>query len=222
MFAGRPNVYGSVFRFEGQASVFAAPGRALLSLPSSRAAAARPDSELRRGAACWACCPGFIGTIQATEAIKLLTGIGQPLVGRLLLYDALQMRLREIALPRDAACPVCGDAPTIRELVAYDFSCEPEGDAMTVDELRAWRAEGRPHVLIDVREPYEHATANIDGAVLIPMGELPGRTGDLPRDRPVVVHCQTGARSARATAMLRAGGRGRPEPGGRDTGLESA
>jgi len=152
--------------------------------------------------------PGIIGTIQATEAIKILTGLGETLAGRLLLYDALRMRFREIALARDPDCPVCGTHPTIRELVAYDRVCEPvkaEGE-MSVEGLRTWRREGRLHTLVDVREPAEHAQSRIEGALLIPLGALQDRLAELARDRPVVVHCQSGGRSARAVAMLRTRG----------------
>jgi sulfur-carrier protein adenylyltransferase/sulfurtransferase len=202
---GTPNVYGSIFRFEGQAAVFAAPGgpcyRCLHPEPP-------PDGLIPNcaEAGVLGVLPGIIGTIQATEAIKLITGIGELLVGRLLLYDALRMRFREISLSRDPECPVCGDAPTIRTLVAYDQVCDtavPMRDAITVDELHQWREAKQPHMLIDVREPFEHASARIEGAVLIPMGVVMGQLEQLPKDRPVVVQCQSGARSARVTAALR-------------------
>ena len=156
--------------------------------------------------------PGIIGMIQATEAIKLVTGIGEPLVGRLLLYDALKLRFREIALPRDPECPVCGDHPTIRDLVAYDPACAPvsRGDGMassdaevTVEVLHDWRRAARPHALLDVREPAELAIARIDDALHIPLGELAAHLDRLPTDRPVVVFCQSGGRSRRATEALR-------------------
>jgi adenylyltransferase/sulfurtransferase len=151
--------------------------------------------------------PGLIGVIQATEAIKLITGIGEPLIGRFLLYDALRMRVREIALARDPDCPVCGDAPTIRELRAYDLSCDPMAtDAMTVEELKAWRDGGEAHMLLDVREPSESMICAIDGAVLIPMGQVGSALARLPKDQPIVVHCKMGGRSAQITAQLRARG----------------
>jgi adenylyltransferase/sulfurtransferase len=200
--AKRPNVYGSVFRFEGQVSVFAMPGGPCYRClhPEPPPAGLIPNCA---EAGVLGVLPGVIGTIQATEAIKVLTGIGEPLVGRLLLYDALRMRFRQIALPRDPACPMCGDAPTIRELHAYDpVVCEtdsrvepaaarprdPEDDSMTVDELIEWRREARPHVLIDVREPPEHATSRIEGARLIPIRQLQSQVSTLPKDRPIVVH----------------------------------
>jgi adenylyltransferase/sulfurtransferase len=224
-----PNVYGSVSRFEGQAAVFAAPGgpcyRCLHPEP--------PPAGLIQNCAeagVLGVLPGIIGTIQATEAIKLLAGIGRPLVGALLLYDALSMRFRQITLARDPGCPVCGDAPTIRELETCDVACEPaaapgastrltnaepaepaepvepvepaEPVDMTVEQLHQWRTEGHPHLLIDVREPSEHAAVSIEGAELIPLRSLPSRASSLPKDRPIVVHCQTGGRSAIAVAML--------------------
>jgi sulfur-carrier protein adenylyltransferase/sulfurtransferase len=210
---GTPNVYGSIFRFEGQVSVFAAgAGPCYRCLHPEPPPAGLIPSCAEAGVL--GVLPGIIGTIQATEAIKLLTGIGEPLIGRLLLYDALRMKFRDIALPRDPECPVCGDAPTITTLVAYDQVCETPGagketpmkDEMTVDELKQWRDTNHPHMLIDVREPFEHASANIAGATLIPMGEVMSQLDALPTDRTVVVQCQSGGRSARVTAALRAKG----------------
>jgi len=228
--AKRPNVYGSVFRFEGQVSVFATPGGPCYRClhPEPPPAGLIPNCA---EAGVLGVLPGVIGTIQATEAIKTIAGIGEPLVGRLLLYDALRMRFRQIALPRDPACPMCGDAPTIRELVSYDFTCEPvdpdpkwsagssdpasnpgskdpglqvtSEDDMTVDELDQWRREARPHLLIDVRESSEHATSRIEGARLIPLRQLQSHVKSLPTDRPIVVHCAVGGRSAVAVAMLK-------------------
>lgn len=209
--AGTPNVYGSIFRFEGQASVFATgTGPCYRCLHPEPPPAGLIPSCAEAGVL--GVLPGIIGTIQATEAVKWLTGIGTPLVGRLLLYDALRMKFREIALARDPDCPVCGDAPTITTLVAYDQACDTTirntdmKDEMTVHELKQWRDSAHPHVLIDVREPFEHASANIDGAILIPMGEILSRLAEVPTDHPVVVQCQSGGRSARVTAALRAKG----------------
>jgi adenylyltransferase/sulfurtransferase len=214
--AGRPNVYGSVFRFEGQASVFSAPSPASGQPPGPCYRCLHPEPppdglipNCAEGGVLGVL-PGIIGMIQATEAIKLVTGIGQPLVGRLLLYDALKLRFREIHLPRDPACPVCGDHPTIRELAARDQICEtaPRADSassptMTVETLHAWRRARRPHALVDVREASELAVARIDGALHIPLGELAEGLERLPTDRPVVVFCKSGGRSLRATATLR-------------------
>lgn len=204
-----PNVYGSIFRFEGQASVFAAAGGPCYRClhPEPPPAGLIPNCA---EAGVLGVLPGIIGTIQATEAVKLLTGIGEPLIGRLLLYDALRMKFRDITLSRDPECPVCGDAPTITTLVAYDQACDVREthmkDEMTVDELHQWRESGHPHMLIDVREPFEHAAASITGAILIPMGEVMSQLDALPTDKTVVVQCQSGGRSARVTAALRAKG----------------
>jgi adenylyltransferase/sulfurtransferase len=235
--AGKPNVYGSVSRFEGQVSVFAKlPGPCYRCLHPEPP----PDGLIPScaEAGVLGVLPGIIGTLQATEAIKLITGMGEPLVGRLLLYDALRMRFREIGLPRDTDCPVCGDAPTIRELVEYDLTCvaasprsptsptsptspkSPKSptsptsptsstgqrSTMTVSEFQKLRAEGHPHALIDVREVSEHEASRIEGGLLIPLGTLSQRLDLLPDDRPVIVYCHSGGRSARATAMLRAQG----------------
>jgi len=202
-----PNVYGSVFRFEGQASVFATVGGPCYRClhPEPPPAGLIPNCA---EAGVLGVLPGVIGTIQATEAIKLLTGTGEPMIGRLLLYDALRGRMREITLARDPGCPVCGDTPTIRTLEAYDRICDSSvtGTNMTVDELKQWRANGTPHFLVDVREPSEHAQSHIDGALLIPLGTLQDNLDKLPADQPVVVHCKSGGRSARAVAMLKAEG----------------
>ena len=202
--AGKPNVYGSVFRFEGQASVFAASGGPCYRCLHPEPPPAGLIPSCAEGGVLGVL-PGFIGVVQATEAIKLITGIGEPLVGRVLLYDALRMRVREITLAWDPECPVCGDAPTIRDLVRYDLACDVVGMGadMTVEELKAWRESGTPHVLIDVREPSEHAICHIEGATLIPLGQLMSRLSAIPTDRPVVMQCKVGGRSARATEMLR-------------------
>jgi len=199
-----PNVYGSVFRFEGQAAVFATPGG-----PCYRCLHPEPPPPGLipncAEAGVLGVLPGLIGIVQATEAIKLVTGIGEPLIGRVLLFDALKMRFRDIALSRDPACPVCGEAPTIRELVEYDQICESPGASteLTVEMYARWRAEGTAHLLIDVREPSEHAVHRIEGSELIPLGDLRHHLPALPTDLPLVVHCKTGGRSSRAVALLR-------------------
>lgn len=205
---GTPNIYGSVSRFEGQAAVFAAPGG-----PCYRCLHPSPPPEGLipncGEAGVLGVLPGLIGTVQATEAIKILTGLGDALVGRVLLVDALKMRFRTIALPRDPRCPACGESPSIRELQRYDLACEPagvSGGVMTVSELQEWRRDARPHMLVDVREPSEYAARSIDGAVLIPLGTLMDHLERLPTDTPIVVHCKSGGRSARAVAALRAKG----------------
>lgn len=208
---GKPNVYGSVSRFEGQVSVFwRGKGpcyRCLFPSP--------PEPDLVPSCAeggVLGVLPGVVGALQATEALKLLLGIGRSLAGRLLLYDALALAFREIALPRDPACPLCGDSPTITGLVDYDALCGagaaalPPGAEMTTAEVQTWRQEGEPFQLLDVREPQEAALAAIAGSILIPLGSLPARLVEVDRTRPVVVYCRSGARSARAVELLRRAG----------------
>jgi MoaD family protein len=208
---GKPNAYGSIFRFDGQASVFAVKGgpcyRCLYPEP--------PPPGLVPSCAeggVLGVLPGVIGVIQATEAIKLILGSGQPLIGRLLLYDALQMRFRELKLRRDPECPICGDHPTIHALIDYDQFCgvvpahaQPASSGVpevTVEQLKAKLDRGDDFFLLDVREPNEYQICRIAGATLIPLGELPQRTGELSRDREMIVHCKMGARSAKAVSLL--------------------
>lgn len=206
--AGRPNAYGSIFRFEGQASVFAAPGG-----PCYRCLHPEPPPpglipSCAEGGVLGVL-PGVIGTIQATEAIKLILGVGEPLIGRFLIYDALTMRFRELKLPKDPDCPVCGTNPSIQELQAYEQICSPTeaamkvSDDMTIAELHSRIQAGDPPLIIDVREPAEFKICRIPGAVLIPLGELAGRINELDPDSEVVLQCRSGARSARAASMLR-------------------
>jgi adenylyltransferase/sulfurtransferase len=211
---GRPNVYGSIFRFEGQASVFAAPGGPCYRCLHPEPPPAGLVPSCAEGGVLGVL-PGVIGTIQATEALKLVAGIGEPLVGRFLIYDALKMRFRELALRRDPECPVCGDRPSIRALQDYELVCGDAGRApgeregatletdMTVLELKARLDRGDAPFLLDVREPRELAISRIEGATLIPLTELPRRLGELPSDRDIVVICRSGARSASAVGFLR-------------------
>ena len=211
--ARRPNAYGSIFRFEGQASVFATENG-----PCYRCLHPEPPPpglvpNCAEGGVLGVL-PGVIGTIQATEAIKQVLGIGEPLIGRFLMYDALRMRFREIRLTRDPDCPVCGAHPTIRALREYDEYCTPAtssaaenrnsaaGD-MSVTELKARIDSGTPPDIIDVREPSEFAICRIPGARLIPLGQLERRLGELDRSREIVLQCKSGGRSAQATAVLR-------------------
>jgi len=198
---GKPNVYGSIFRFEGQASVFFAKEgpcyRCLYPEP--------PPPDLVPSCAeggVLGVLPGVVGTIQATEAIKLLARAGETLIGRLLLFDALRMSFRQMKLRKDPNCAICGANPTIARLIDYEQFCNP---ATTV-EVSASQLASLDAALIDVREPYEFAGGAIDGATLIPLGALPSRLGEVPRDRDVVVYCQSGARSARAVEILRGAG----------------
>jgi molybdopterin/thiamine biosynthesis adenylyltransferase/rhodanese-related sulfurtransferase/molybdopterin converting factor small subunit len=211
---GKPNVYGSIFRFEGQATVFAYEGgpcyRCLYPEP--------PPPGLVPSCAeggVLGILPGTIGLIQATETVKLILGIGEPLVGRLLLYDALAMRFRELKLRRNPECPVCGDHPTIHELIDYQQFCgipnqspEPmavEGDIDPV-EVKAKIDRGDPFVLIDVREPHEYQICRIPHAKLIPLGDLPKRVNELDSADEIVAHCKSGVRSAKAVEFLKQAG----------------
>jgi molybdopterin/thiamine biosynthesis adenylyltransferase/rhodanese-related sulfurtransferase/molybdopterin converting factor small subunit len=212
---GKPNVYGSIFRFEGQATVFAYQGgpcyRCLYPEP--------PPPGLVPSCAeggVLGILPGTIGLIQATETVKLILGIGEPLVGRLLLYDALAMRFRELKLRKNPECPVCGEHPTVTKLIDYQQFCgipsQPaaaeapiEGDIDPV-EVKAKIDRHDPFVLIDVREPFEYQIGNIPYAKLIPLGELPKRLKELNPDAEIVAHCKSGMRSAKAVALLKNAG----------------
>jgi molybdopterin/thiamine biosynthesis adenylyltransferase/rhodanese-related sulfurtransferase len=212
---GKPNVYGSIFRFEGQVTVF----------------------NPKEGGPCYRCLypeppppglvpscaeggvlgvlPGVIGTIQATEALKLLTGIGETLQGRLMLYDALAMRFRELKLRRDPNCPVCGEHPTVTELIDYEQFCGIVPEVQTVSnqfeitpaELAEWlQRDDRPY-LLDVRNPYEVAIATIPGTdKVIPVDQLPEHINELDSSRELVVYCRSGARSGRAVDLLKSAG----------------
>jgi molybdopterin/thiamine biosynthesis adenylyltransferase/rhodanese-related sulfurtransferase len=205
--AGRPNVFGSVSRFDGQVAVFAGPGgpcyRCLHPEPP-------PDGVIPNCAegGVLGVLPGVIGALQAVEAVKVLTGLGEPLIGRLLIYDALRMRARDIVLPRDPACPVCGDVPTIRELTSRGIVCDSAVGAPEISPatLADWRRRDLRHLLVDVREPAEHAAVAIDGSILVPLGQIEGARERLSVDAPVIVYCRSGARSARAAATLRSFG----------------
>ncbi len=211
---GKPNVYGSIFRFDGQISVFATKDgpcyRCLYPEP--------PPPGLVPSCAeggVLGVLPGVVGTIQATEAIKLILGAGDPLIGRLLLFDALQMTFRTLKLKRDPACPVCGDNPTVTALIDYDQFCgippantadeagklAPELEISVVD-LKD-RLDRNDVFLLDVREPREYEINRIPGSTLIPLGELPKRLDELPKDRDIAVHCKSGVRSAKAVKLMR-------------------
>jgi adenylyltransferase/sulfurtransferase len=202
---GRPNAWGSIFRFEGQASVFAAPGGPCYRClhPEPPPAGLIPSCA---EAGVLGVLPGLIGTIQATEALKLILGIGEPLIGRFLVYDALKMRFRDLKLPKDPDCPVCGVRPTITTLRESAASCETRhtgGHECSARELKARIDAGRAPVILDVREPSEAAICRLPGSRLIPLGELPRRLGELDASAEIVVHCKSGGRSARAVALLR-------------------
>jgi len=156
--------------------------------------------------------PGIIGSIQAMETIKLILGAGEPLIGRLLLFDALKLQFRELTLEKDPDCPVCGAHPTVTELIDYQAFCgigaEPsyDGAEISAQELHDEWQRNPDLLVIDVREPHEHEIAHIDGAVLIPLGELPDRLGELDGHREIVTHCHHGARSLKALDILKAAG----------------
>jgi adenylyltransferase/sulfurtransferase len=209
---GKPNVYGSIFRFEGQASVFyAEEGPCYRCLYPEPPPPGLVPSCAEGGVL--GILPGAIGTIQATETVKLILGIGEPLIGRLLLYDALGMSFREMKLRKDPNCPVCGEDPTVTELIDYQEFCgipqqaaqAGEVPEITVQELKGRLENGNRVSVLDVREPHEYEVANI-GARLIPLNELPERLVELDRDEPLAVHCKTGGRSARAVKLLRDAG----------------
>ncbi len=208
---GKPNVYGSIFRFEGQATVFAYPGG-----PCYRCSYPEPPPpglvpSCAEGGVL-GILPGIIGVIQATEAVKLILGIGEPLIGRLLRYDALEMRFREYKVRRDPDCPVCGDHPSISELIDYQEFCgiphqvsnsEPLKGELDVIEVKQKIDRGDDFVLLDVREPHEYQIASISQAKLIPLGDLGKRAGELSKSDEIVVHCKSGGRSAKAVELLK-------------------
>jgi sulfur-carrier protein adenylyltransferase/sulfurtransferase len=211
---GKPDVYGSIHRFEGQAAVFwAARGpcyRCLYREP--------PPPELvpscEQGGVLGVL-PGIVGSLQAVEAIKLILGIGEPLVGRLLLVDALSMRMRELTLAKDPECPVCGAHPSVTRLIDYDAFCgvttparsrEPTTMEVSPTELRDEMAQGARLVLLDVREPWEFDVCHLEGSRLVPMGSLPQRLQEFDPGAAVVTICHTGARAMQAAKYLKANG----------------
>jgi adenylyltransferase/sulfurtransferase len=211
---GKPNVYGSVFRFEGQASVFAhADGPCYRCLYPEPPPPGLVPSCAEGGVL--GILPGVIGLIQATEAVKLLVGIGESLVGRLLMYDALAMTFREFRVRKDPACPVCGARPTITALVDYEAFCGVAGpeergvdDGLEIEplELKRRMDRGEDLLLLDVRNPDESVICRIDGAELIPLRELPDSVHRLDGARTIVVHCHHGMRAAQAVQFLRSVG----------------
>ena len=206
VFEAKPNVYGSIFRFEGQTTVFAPH----LGGPCYRCLFPEPPPPESvpncAQAGVLGVLPGIIGTLQAIEAIKLIIGIGEPLIGRLLHFDALKVKFRELNLRRDPQCPVCGDNPTIFSPIDYDQFCGARVDdstpAVSVQELKRKMDAREVFQLIDVREAFEYEIARIDGATLIPLGEIAERTDELERDQPILVHCHSGQRSAQAVRLL--------------------
>jgi sulfur-carrier protein adenylyltransferase/sulfurtransferase len=211
---GKPNVYGSIFRFEGQASIFGAPGgpcyRCLYPEP--------PPPGLVPSCAeggVLGVLPGIIGSIQAMETLKLILGKGEPLIGRLLLFDALGMKFRELKLRKNPNCPVCGEHPTVTKLIDYVEFCGIRGEEaaapastvpeITPRELKSRLDRGDDIYVLDVREPHEYQICNIGGH-LIPLGDLSRRVNELDSSREIVAHCRSGKRSAEAAEFLRKAG----------------
>jgi adenylyltransferase/sulfurtransferase len=208
----KPNVYGSIFRFEGQATVFHHNGgpcyRCLYPEP--------PPPGLVPSCAeggVLGILPALVGSIQATETVKLIIGKGETLSGRLVLYDALNMKFRELKLRRNPECPVCGDHPTVRQLIDYEQFCgipQQQEEAVslggvpeiTPTELKAKLDAGESIFVLDVREPHEYDICRIDGTTLIPLGQLPSRVNELNTADDIVIHCKSGIRSAKATDFL--------------------
>ena len=213
---GKPNAYGSIFRFEGQASVFGTKDgpcyRCLYPEP--------PPPGLVPSCAeggVLGILPGLVGVIQATETIKLILGIGEPLIGRLLLVDALNMRFRQLKLRKNPECPVCGDHPTVTKLIDYQQFCgiEPASERQSAvkngipqvspKDLKKRIDAGEDLFILDVREPFEYQIANI-GGVLIPQNDVAQRIGEIDRNREIVVHCKSGGRSQRIAEYLKQSG----------------
>jgi len=210
VFLKKPNVYGSIFRFEGQVSVFYADrGPCYRCLYKEPPPPGLVPSCAEGGVL--GVLPGIIGTIQALETIKLILGIGEPLIGKLLLFDALKMKFRELNLRKDPECPVCGENPTIKELIDYEAFCgiTPEqilresGLEVTPEELKAKLENGEDIILIDVREPVEYEINRIEGSKLIPLSKLPEKVNELDQTREIILYCKMGGRSARAVQLLR-------------------
>src|SRR5438105_3015224 len=210
---GKPNVYGSIFRFEGQVSVFATKeGPCYRCLYPEPPPPGLVPSCAEGGVL--GILPGLVGVMQATEAIKLILGKGEPLIGRLLLVDALGMRFRELKLRKNPECPVCGVHPTITKLIDYNEFCGIRGEEKPVsDGVRGIQVEQLKRRLdakddlfvLDVREPHEYQICNL-GGYLIPLNDLPKRVNELDSSREIVVHCKMGGRSAKAAAFLRQAG----------------
>jgi sulfur-carrier protein adenylyltransferase/sulfurtransferase len=216
--SGKPNVYGSIFRFEGQASVFATEeGPCYRCLYPEPPPPGLVPSCAEGGVL--GILPGLVGVVQATEVIKLILGVGDPLIGRLLLVDSLGMRFRELKLRKNPECPACGTHPTVTELIDYDQFCgiqpapsaPPAGakvngvEQIEVTQFKQQRDAGKDQFLLDVREPHEFKIAQI-GGYLIPLGDLQKRVGELDKSREIVVHCKMGGRSQKAAEFLQGAG----------------
>jgi adenylyltransferase/sulfurtransferase len=208
---GKPNVYGSIFRFEGQVSVFyAREGPCYRCLYPEPPPPGLVPSCAEGGVL--GVLPGIVGSIQAMEAIKLIIGQGQPLIGRLLVFDALSIKFRELKLRKDPECPVCGAHPTITKLIDYEQFCRMRGEEqtavvngipeVTAQEVKKMMNEKKPFVLIDVREPHEFQICRLPGSKLIPLGQVAKRMNELNSADEIVVYCRSGQRSAKAAELL--------------------
>ncbi len=211
---GKPYVWGSIYRFDGQASVFWAENG-----PCYRCLYPDPPPpgmvpSCAEGGVLGVLCAS-IGSIQVNEAIKLLAGIGEPLVGELMVYDALDMEYRKIKVRKDPECAICGKNPTVTGLIDYEEFCgtvsdeaqqAAQGSTITAGELAEMQNSGEDFLLVDVREPAEFEIVSIPGATLIPKGDIPSKLSELPQDKPVVLYCKTGVRSAEALATLKGAG----------------
>jgi adenylyltransferase/sulfurtransferase len=213
VFARKPNIYGSVFRFEGQTTVFAPH----LGGPCYRCLFPEPPAPNTvpncAEAGVLGVLPGIIGMLQAIETIKLIVGVGEPLVGRLLHFDALRMKFRELNLRRDPQCPVCGENPTIFSPIDYEEFCGARAGrddnalaTISVHELKQKMEENGAFTIVDVREGFEYEIARIEGSKLIPLGELPERLDELQQDEEIILLCKSGSRSAHAAQLLHAAG----------------
>ena len=213
---GKPNAYGSIFRFEGQASVFGTKeGPCYRCLYPEPPPPGLVPSCAEGGVL--GVLPGIIGVIQATETVKLIMGIGEPLIGRFLIYDALRMKFRELKLRKDPDCPVCGTHPTVKQLIDYEQFCgivpaKPESTAVnnateiTALELKQRLDRGDKLTIVDVREPNEYQINRIAGSILIPLGDIPKRVNELDPSAELIMQCKSGARSGRAADFLRSVG----------------
>ena len=207
---GKPNVYGSIFRFEGQASVFAlGDGPCYRCLYPEPPPPGMVPSCAEGGVL--GILPGIVGLLQANEVVKLVLGVGTPLAGRLLLFDALAMSFRELKLRKDPNCPVCGPHPTVTQLIDYEAFCgfEPapaEAKSITAQALKARLDQGEDVAILDVREPQEFELCRLPGSTLVPLGELPAKLAQLDSTKELVVHCRTGKRSLQAIELLRQAG----------------
>ncbi len=207
---GKPNVYGSIFRFEGQATVFyAKEGPCYRCLYPEPPPPGLVPSCAEGGVI--GVLPGIVGCFQALQTIKLILGVGDPLIGRLLLFDALAMKFRELKLRKNPECPICGPNPTITGLIDYEQFCGIRGEEhvpntkvpeITPVQLKQMMDQHREFVLVDVREPHEYQICKIPGSKLIPLGDVPRRMNELSTADDIVVHCRSGARSAKAVETL--------------------